>query len=165
MLEEGGVDMRGRERLEAYLREHGVRYEVKLHPEAYTAQEVAASEHVPGRQFAKVVIGEADGKHVMLILSASDRVDLVRLRAALGAKMARLVREDEFAAEFPDCEAGAMPPFGNLYGIQSYLDRNLVDQAKLVFNACSHRETVAMTTEDYRRVATPIVIEFSVPHQ
>ena len=157
--------MRGRERLEAYLREHGVRYEVTPHAEAYTAQEVAATEHVPGRQFAKVVIAEADGKHVMLVLPASARVDLVRLRAALGAKVARLAREEEFAAWFPDCEAGAMPPFGNLYDIPVYLDRSLADQPRLVFNACSHRETVAISGEDYRRLASPAMIEFAVPQK
>jgi Ala-tRNA(Pro) deacylase len=135
------------------------------HAEAYTAQEVAATEHVPGRQFAKVVIAEADGKHVMLVLPASSRVDLVRLRAALGVKMARLAREDEFAKEFPDCEAGAMPPFGNLYGLPVYMDRGLADQPRLVFNACSHRETVALSAADYKRLATPMVIEFAVPHQ
>ena len=85
--------MRGRERLEAYLREQGVRFEVIPHPEAYTAQEVAAAEHVPGRQFAKVVIAEADGKHVMLVLPASARVDLVRLRAALEWHAVRLRRK------------------------------------------------------------------------
>ena len=157
--------MRGLERLEAYLREHGVRYEVTPHAEAYTAQEVAATEHVPGRQFAKVVIAEADGKHVMLVLPASARVDLVRLRAALGAKVARLAREEEFAAWFPDCEAGAMPPFGNLYDIPVYLDRSLADQPRLVFNACSHRETVAISGEDYRRLASPAMIEFAVPQK
>jgi Ala-tRNA(Pro) deacylase len=156
--------MRGRERLEAYLREHGVRYEITPHAEAYTAQEVAATEHVPGRQFAKVVIVEADGKHVMLVLPASGRVDLVRVRSALGAKMARLAREDEFANEFPDCEAGAMPPFGNLYGLPVYIDRALVEEPRLVFNACSHRETLALPTDDYRRLAAPAVIEVSAPH-
>ncbi|MDR7495314.1 MAG: YbaK/EbsC family protein, partial [Armatimonadota bacterium] len=82
--------MRGRERLEAYLRENGVRYEVTPHAEAYTAQEVAAAEHVSGRQFAKVVIADVDGKHVMLVLPAAKRVDLVKLLTALGAKVARL---------------------------------------------------------------------------
>jgi Ala-tRNA(Pro) deacylase len=135
------------------------------HPEAYTAQEVAATEHVPGRQFAKVVIAEADGKDVMLVLPASARVDLVRLRAALGAKTVRLAREDAFAARFPDCEAGAMPPFGHLYSVPVYLDRTLSDQSRIVFNACSHRETVAMATADYLRLENPTTIEFTVAHQ
>lgn len=155
--------MRGRERLEAYLREHGVRYEVTPHAEAYTAQEVAATEHVSGRQFAKVVIAEADGAQVMLVLPAAARVDLVKLREALGAKMARLAREDEFAAKFPDCEAGAMPPFGNLYGMPVYLDRSLASQPRIVFNACSHRETLNVSTADYQRLAGPTVIEMSAP--
>lgn len=157
--------MRGRERLETYLREQGVRYEVTPHPEAYTAQEVAALRHVPGRQFAKVVIADADGKHVMLVLPASARVDLVRLRAALNAKVARLAREDEFAAKFPDCEAGAMPPFGHLYNIPVYMDRSLIDEPTLVFNACSHRETMTISSADYRRLVSPAVIEFTVPHR
>lgn len=157
--------MRGRERLEAYLREQGVRYEVTPHPEAYTAQEVAAVEHVPGRQFAKVVIADADGTQVMLVLPAAARVDLVRLRTALGAQVVRLAREEEFVARFPDCEAGAMPPFGHLYDIPLYMDRSLADQTRLVFNACSHRETIALATADYRRLANPTVIEFATPHR
>lgn len=156
--------MRGRERLEAYLRENGVRYEVTPHAEAYTAQEVAAAEHVSGRQFAKVVIADVDGKHVMLVLPAAKRVDLVKLLTALGAKVARLAREEEFASQFPDCEAGAMPPFGNLYNIPVYMDRSLTDQPRMVFNACSHRETVSIATADYHRLASPTVIEFAVPH-
>lgn len=157
--------MRGRERLESYLREQGVRYEVTPHPEAYTAQEVAAVEHVPGRMFAKVVIAEADGRHVMLVLPAAARVDLVRLRNAMGVKTARLAREEEFSSRFPDCEAGAMPPFGNLYDMPVYMDRSLVDQARLVFNACSHRETISMAGADYQRLANPTVLEFTIPHK
>jgi Ala-tRNA(Pro) deacylase len=157
--------MRGRERLEAYLREHGVRYEVTVHPEVYTAQEVAAVEHVSGRQFAKVVIADADGQQVMLVLPAAARVDLVRLRAALGAKVVRLAREEEFAGRFPDCEAGAMPPFGHLYDMPVYMDPSLADQPRLVFNACSHRETVAISGDDYRRLAKPVLLEFAVPHK
>jgi Ala-tRNA(Pro) deacylase len=135
------------------------------HPEAYTAQEVAAAEHFPGLQFAKVVIAEADGKHVMLVLPATARVDLVRLRSALGAKVVRLSREHEFASRFPDCEAGAMPPFGHLYDVPVYIDRGLGDQPRLVFNACSHRETVTMAAADYQRLAKPKTIEFTAPHQ
>jgi Ala-tRNA(Pro) deacylase len=153
--------MRGRERLEAYLREHGVRYEVTPHREAFTAQEVAATEHVPGRQFAKVVIAEVDGTAVMLVLPAALRVDLVRLRAALGAKSARLAREEEFASRFPDCEPGAMPAFGNLYDVPLYMDRSLAGQPRLVFNACSHRETIALAGADYERLARPVIIEFT----
>ncbi len=157
--------MRGRERLETYLREHGVRYELTPHPEAYTAQEVAAAEHVPGRQFAKVVMADVDGKHVMLILPAASRVDLVRLKAAMGAKTARLSREEEFASLFPDCETGAMPPFGHLYNIPVYMDQSLGTQPRIVFNACSHRETIALAVSDYVRLVAPTVAEFATPHR
>ncbi|MDQ7858214.1 MAG: YbaK/EbsC family protein [Armatimonadota bacterium] len=153
--------MQGRERLEAYLREHGVRYEVTPHAEAYTAQEVAAAEHVSGRQFAKVVIAEVDGTTVMLVLPAALRVDLLRVRAALGARSARLAREEEFAPRFPDCEPGAMPPFGHLYGVPVYMDRSLAGQARLVFNACSHRETITMAGADYERLARPTIADFA----
>ncbi len=156
--------MPGRERLEAYMRENGVRYELHAHPEVFTAQEVAAVEHVPGRRFAKVVIADADGKFVMLILPASSRVDLVKLRAALGAQVARLAREEEFASRFPDCEAGAMPPFGHLYDVPVYMDPALDEQPRIVFNACSHKETMSLATADYKRLANPKMLEFAVPH-
>lgn len=159
------MDVRGRERLEAYLREQGVRYEVTPHAEAYTAQEVAAAEHVPGRQFAKVVIADVDGKRVMLILPAAARVDLVRLRTALGAKVVRLAREEEFASLFPDCETGAMPPFGHLYDVPVYMDQSLSTQPRIVFNACSHRETITLTVEDYLRLVKPTQLEFTAPHR
>lgn len=157
--------MRGRERLETYLREQGVRYELTPHPEAYTAQEVAAAEHVPGRQFAKVVIADVDGRQVMLILPAAARVDLVKLRSALGAKVARLAREEEFASLFPDCETGAMPPFGHLYDVPVYVDESLSTQPRIVFNACSHRETIALSVSDYLKLVTPTITEFATPHR
>src|SRR3990172_7193008 len=109
--------MNCKERLEAYLRENKVPFQVVHHPLAYTAQEVAAAEHVPGKMLAKVVMVFADGKLVMLALPAPYRVDLSKAAAALGAREARLAHEEEFAAAFPDCEVGAMPPFGNLYDV------------------------------------------------
>lgn len=153
--------MRARERLEAYLREHGVKYEITPHAEAYTAQEIAAVEHVPGGQLAKVVVADADGTLAMLVLPAPARVDLVRLRAALGAKKVRLASEEEFARLFPDCEVGAMPPFGNLYGVPVYVDRSLTGQAQIVFNAGTHRETMTVAFADYQRLAAPTIIEFT----
>ncbi|MBI3997705.1 MAG: YbaK/EbsC family protein [Armatimonadetes bacterium] len=155
--------MRGRERLEAYLRENGVHYDVTPHPEAYTAQEIAAVEHVPGQQMAKVVMADADGRLIMLVLPAPARVDLVRLRTALGAKTVRLAREEEFASLFPDCEVGAMPPYGNLYNVPVYLDRSLADQPRITFNAGTHRETMTVKAEDYHRLVRPTILEFTAP--
>src|SRR5574341_670347 len=100
-----------RERLERYFRENGVKYEVQSHPEVYTAQEVAAVEHIPGRSMAKVVMAMVDGTLTALVLPAPSRVDIPKVKAALGAKDARLAREQEFSTVFPDCEVGAMPPF------------------------------------------------------
>src|SRR3990172_2065701 len=153
--------MRARERLETYLREQGVRWEVTPHGEAYTAQEVAAAEHVSGRQVAKVVIADVDGQQAMLVLPAPARVDLVRLRTALRAKKVRLAREEEFASVFPDCEVGAMPPFGNIYQIPTYLDRSLSEQLRLTFNAGTHRETMTVAASDYLRLVKPTVIDFT----
>jgi len=153
--------MRARERLETYLREQGVRWEVTPHVEAYTAQEVAAAEHVSGRQVAKVVIADVDGQQAMLVLPAPARVDLVRLRTALRAKKVRLAREEEFASVFPDCEVGAMPPFGNIYQLPTYLDRSLSEQPRLTFNAGTHRETMTVAASDYLRLVKPTVIDFT----
>ena len=102
--------MECRGKLESYLRSNGVPFEVRHHPQAFTAQELSEREHVPGKMHAKVVMVIADGKMVMLALPAPWRVDVDRARGALGAREVRLAREDEFVAAFPDCEVGAMPP-------------------------------------------------------
>ena len=109
--------MECRDRLEDYLRKNGVPFEVQHHPRAITAQEVAASEHVPGRMLAKVVMVLADGEMVMLTLPAPYQVDLEKVGKMLGAEEARLADEEEFEGAFPDCEIGAMSPFGNLYDL------------------------------------------------
>lgn len=110
--------MDGRDRLENHLRENGVVFGVQEHPTAYTAQKIAASEHVPGRMFAKVVMASTDGDLIMLVLAASSVVDVAKVSEVLGQKT-RLASEGEFASAFPDCEAGAMPPFGTCMTWQS----------------------------------------------
>jgi len=112
-----------KERLEAYLREQQAPFAIQHHRAAYSAQDVAASEHIPGKLVAKVVMAFADGKLVMLVLPASHRVDLVRASTAIGAKSVYLAGERELAVAFPDCEVGTMPPFGNLYYVPVYVDR------------------------------------------
>ncbi len=150
-----------RELLEQFLREHGVAYELIGHREAYTAQEIAAEEHVSGYDFAKVVIAAIDGKLVMLVLPAPSRVNLEKLKQALGVSGARLAREEEFVGVFGDCEVGAMPPFGNLYGVPVYVDAGLTRATLIVFNAGTHRETVRMAFADLVRLAQPQVADFS----
>lgn len=154
--------MTSRERLEKYFREQGVKYEVRSHPEVYTAQEVAAVEHVPGRLVAKVVMGMIDGKPTQLVLPAPHRVDLAKLRSALGANECRLALEEEFANLFPDCEVGAMPPFGNLYNVPVVADRSLTEDPKIVFNAGTHRETMTVAYQDFARLVSPKMVDFAV---
>ena len=117
--------MQCKDRLEAFLRDNAVPFQVQHHPLAYTAQEVAASEHIPGQIMTKVVMAYADGKLVMLALPASRRVDATKAAAALGAKEVHLAHEEQFAVTFPDCQVGAMPPFGNLYNVPVYVDTAL----------------------------------------
>lgn len=150
-----------RERLEELFREHGVRYEVVTHPKAYTAQDVASVEHLTGYEVAKVVMAVVDGSLVMLVLPAPHRVDLEKLKGALGVSVARLAEEDEFANLFGDCEVGAMPPFGNLYGITVDVDPALTRGPKIVFNAGSHRETMTIAYADFERLVRPQIVEFS----
>ncbi len=153
--------MRCKERLEAYLREQGVPFQIQHHPIAFTAQEVAASEHVPGRMVVKVVMVVADGKPVMLALRATDRVDLHKLAAVLGVSEARLAEEREFGALFPDCELGAMPPFGNLYGVPVYVDAALAEDETIVFQAGTHTDTMSLKYADFARLVQPAVADFA----
>jgi Ala-tRNA(Pro) deacylase len=154
--------MQCKERLEQYLRENQVSFQTQHHPVAYTAQEVAASEHVPGRLVVKVVIVLADGKQVMLALPATHRVDLDRVAAVLGASEVRLAEEREFQDTFPDCEVGAMPPFGNLYDVPVYVDRHLTDDETIICDAGTHTDTISLAYEDFERLAKPTVADFAL---
>ena len=148
-------------RLEQYFRDNGVGYQIMTHPVAYTAQEVAAAQRVPGKQVAKVVIVLADGKAVMLAQPANSRIDFAKLKDVLGAQEVRLARENEFSDLFPDCDTGAMPPFGNLYDVPVYVDRALSEDVEIVFQAGTHRETMRITYQDYARLARPTVADFA----
>jgi Ala-tRNA(Pro) deacylase len=150
-----------KEDVEAYLRENKVPFEIQHHAVAYTAQEVAAAEHVPGRMLAKVVILLGDGKLSMFVLPAPARVDLEKAAAVLGAKEARLAHEDEFAERFPGCEVGAMPPFGSLYDVPLYVDKSLAEDETIVFEAGTHTDTMSMKYADFERLTKPTVAEFA----
>jgi len=153
--------MDGRDRLENHFRENGVVFGVQEHPTAYTAQKVAASEHVPGRTFAKVVMASTDGDLIMLVLPASSVVDVAKVSEVLGTK-ARLASEGEFASAFPDCEAGAMPPFGNLYEVPVYVDRALGRNERIVFQAGTHNVTLSVAYADFQRLARPTVADIAM---
>jgi Ala-tRNA(Pro) deacylase len=153
--------MKCRERLEQYLREHGVGFEVMTHSQAFTMQEVAAALHVPGKQVAKVVIVRADEDMAMLVLPAPYRLNTTQARDLLGVKKVRLAKEDEFADLFPDCATGAMPPFGNLYDVPVYVDQSLAEESNIVFRIGTHRETMKVAYADFSRLAQPTVGAFA----
>jgi len=148
-------------RLIEFLDQSKVRYEVLHHPEAFTAQELAAIEHVKGRSHAKVVMVKADGELLMAVLPADHRVDLEKLRQITGRPTA-LATEAEFKALFPDCAVGTMPPFGQLYGVATYLDTSLTGADKIVFEAGTHSDAIKMRYPDYERLAKPTTADFAV---
>ncbi len=151
-----------RDRLEEYFRENGVGFEVQEHRTAYTAQKVAASEHLPGRMMAKVVMAQADGGLFMLVLPAPSPVDLAKVTEVVGAGPARLASETEFAKAFPDCEPGAMPPFGNLYDLPVYVDETLGRNQRVAFQAGTHTVTMTIAYADFERLARPTVADIAV---
>jgi Ala-tRNA(Pro) deacylase len=148
-------------RLIEFLKENKVRYEVLHHPEAFTAPELAAIEHVKGRSHAKVVMVRAGAELVMAVLATDHRVDLEKLGKVTGRETA-LAKEGEFKAVFPDCAVGTMPPFGQLYGVATYLDKSLAESDRIVFEAGTHSDAVKMRYADYERLAKPVVAEFAV---
>lgn len=144
-------------RLEKHLRENAVPFELRHHPPAFTAQRVAESEHISGRMVAKVVMVLADGKMIMLVLPADLRVNLTLAANALSVAEVRLAHEDEFQAAFPDCDVGAMPPFGNLYGLDTFIDEKLALDETIAFNAGTHEDSVHMKYADFERLVKPAV--------
>ena len=149
-------------KLKDYLEKNQVSYEVGIHQEVFTAQEIAAAQHVPGREMAKVVMVKADGKMVMLVLPASYRVELKKLKDVLDCKKVGMAKEKEFQDLFPDCEIGAMPPFGNLYNMEVWVDKMLTEDASIVFQAGNHIETIRIKYSDYVRLVNPKVGDFSI---
>jgi Ala-tRNA(Pro) deacylase len=149
-----------KDRLEAYLREKRVPFEVRHHPRAITAQEVAASEHVPGKMLAKTVMVLADGKMVMLALPAPYQVEVDKAGKVLGVEV-RLAHEEEFENTFPDCEVGAMPPFGNLYEVPVYVEAALAEDETIVFRAGTHTDTMSVSYADFENLVEPTIAEFA----
>ena len=147
-------------KLKTLLEEQKVAYQVIPHPYAVTAQQAAQVEHVPGKAHAKVVMVEADGKLIMTVCPACCRLDLAQLESTLGRPV-RLARETEFKGAFPDCETGAMPPFGELYDVPVYVDKGLTENNEFVFEAGTHTEAVRMKYADYARMVQPQVAEFA----
>lgn len=147
-------------KMKDFLDHHGVRYLCTSHSKACTAQEVARLSHVSGQAMAKTVIVDADGRMVMAVLPARYKVDLNRLRNVIGAQHVELAAESRFKKLFPECEPGAMPPFGNLYGLEVFVDAALAEDEIIAFNAGTHTEVMRLLYKDYERLVQPKVLAF-----
>jgi Ala-tRNA(Pro) deacylase len=141
--------------------EANISYEVYNHPLAYTAQEIAAKQHFSGDAMAKVVMLKIDGALVMAVLMGSHKVSLATVRENLGAREVQLATEDEFVSRFPGCEIGAMPPFGNLFGLPVYVDPALEKDEYIYFNAGNHVQTVRLRYRDYEKRVHPRVVRMT----
>ncbi len=149
-------------KLREFLDLNNIKYMTISHSLAYTAQEIAASSHIPGQELAKTVIVRLDDDFAMAVLPASHQVDLSALKAATGANEVRLATETEFMDLFPDCELGAMPPFGNLYDMAVYVDESLEKDDIIAFNACSHKQLVQLSYDDFVHLVRPQVLKFAL---
>ena len=144
-----------------FLEKAGVKYEVKEHKPTFSAQSMAAAEHEPGRFVAKPVIVKADGKYVMCVLSANLKIDLKALKEQMSAKSVELADEDQMGKLFGDCELGAEPPFGNLYDMPTIMDKALEKDDHILFQGGTHEKAISISMADYRKLASPKVLEFS----
>jgi Ala-tRNA(Pro) deacylase len=147
--------------LKEFLDREKIKYVSIIHSPAYTAQEVAASAHIPGTELAKTVIVELDGQMAMAVLPANRKIVLQDLREVTGCDQVKFASEDEFQQRFPGCETGAMPPFGNLYGMEVYLAEALEAKQEIAFNAGSHTEAIRLSMRDFERLVHPTVLSFT----
>ena len=148
-------------KLKDFLDSNDIKYVTISHSTAYTANEVAASAHIPGKELAKTVMVKIDGKMTMAVLPASYKVDFSLLQEAVGASKAELASEQEFQDIFPGCEIGAMPPFGNFYGMEVFVDESLCEDEEIAFNAGFHTELIRLSYKDFERLVKPKVVRFS----
>jgi Ala-tRNA(Pro) deacylase len=146
------------------LNESKVHYEILHHPEAVTAQRIAQAEHVKGRHHAKVVMIKSGGERLMAVLPADHQIDLEKVGKVIG-KSASLDSEKEFKSLFPDCAIGAMPPFGNLYGLPTYVDKSLAAQDYIVFEAGTHSDAIKLSYRDYEKIVKPQVEDLAIKPQ
>ena len=148
-------------KLKEYLDKNKIKYVAVSHSKAYTAMEIAASAHISGKELAKTVMVKIDGNMAMAILPASQKVDFDLLKKAVMAKQVEIASEGEFKNLFPECELGAMPPFGNLYGLDVYVAKSLAEDEEIAFNAGSFTELIRLSFQDYEKLVMPKVLKFS----
>jgi Ala-tRNA(Pro) deacylase len=148
-------------KLKDFLDKEKIKYLSIIHSPAYTAQEVAASAHITGRELAKTIIVELDGKMAMAVLPANRKIVLQDLREITGSDEVKFASEEEFESKFPGCETGAMPPFGNLYDMEVFLAESMSANEEIAFNAGSHTEIIKMSFDDFERLVRPKVVSFT----
>ncbi len=144
--------------LKEFLDSHKIKYICISHSPAFTSQEIAAAAHISGKSLAKTVIAKVNGGMAMVVLPANEHVNFTALKQAAGVGSADLASESEFKSKFPECEVGAMPPFGNLYNMPVYVYGDLAQQEHITFNAGSHSELIQLTYSDFSRLVNPKVI-------
>ena len=147
-----------------YLDEHGVRYAHTTHSRAYTAEEVAAAEHLPAHRLAKTVVCRDEDSYLMVVVPADSHVDIAQLRTAIGVPRVSLADESELCELFPGAELGSMPALGNLFGLRVYLDREVASQGFIAFNAGTHRDVIHMRSADFQHLVRPVIGDFSQPN-
>ena len=148
-------------KLKKFLDDNNIKYVSITHSSAFTSQEIAASAHIPGKELAKTVIIKINGKMAMAVIPGSYKINLHLLKEMLGNEKIRIASEYEFADKFPECEIGAMPPFGNLYDMEVFAAGSLTEDEEIAFNAGTHTELIKMSYKDFERLVHPKVIEFS----
>jgi len=153
------------QKVKDFLDDKKVKYVSTTHSLAYTAQEIAASAHIKGKGLAKTVLVKVDGKMAMTVLPASYKVDFDMLKEALGSDDVRLSNEQEFKDKFPGCEVGAMPPFGNLFDMETYVAASLVEDEEIAFNAGTHQELIRMEYSDFEKMVKPKILRFSTKYK
>jgi Ala-tRNA(Pro) deacylase len=149
------------QKLRQFLDENHVKYIVITHSKTYTSQGVAASAHISGNELAKTVMLKKDGELCMAVLPASRQVDLAAFAKLTNSADVSLASEREFKDRFPDCEVGAMPPFGNLYGLRVYVDTSLTRDKEIAFNAGSHLELIQLAYSDFEKLVEPTIADFA----
>ena len=142
-------------KVKKYLKDAGLEYELITHDTVYTAQEVAASTHVRGKELAKAIMVKADGDMIMVVTPATRMIDFDLLKKVLGKEDVSLAREEEFADLFPDCETGAMPPLGKLYNVDVIVDESLAEDEEIVFNAGTHHDIIKISYADFKKLEKP----------
>lgn len=150
------------EKLTSYLDEKGIKYVVVRHSKAFTAQEVAASAHIPGKEMVKTVMVKVDDDIKMFVLPSTHDVDFEAIKDTFDAENVELASEAEFEDMFPDCEIGAMPPFGNLFDMDTYVAEVLTEDEEIAFNAGTHKEVVKLNYKDFEDLVNPEIVPIAV---